>query len=263
MSNHFLSSGRFLTLLLVAVCGLLVNTAIAQENVSAEDVIKMHLKQLGGEEKLKSIKTVEQQFVMVISGPGGDMEADCELLQDGNKFRMLMNLPGFGEIQQGSDGKHFWTSNPTRGDRLMDKEETALAKEQYSQPFPALDWLKDYDGQIELKGKAEVDGTPCYKLLFEPSTGTPITRYFAVEDGKMLRFDATQKGMAGEVEISVFLSDFKEVDGITLPFKQDTEMEQAQADMSMEVDSIKFNQEMTAERFELPAAIQKLVNDKK
>ena len=251
MLNHFLPTRRCLIVLLVASGCLSANTALAQESVTAEDVIKMHIKQLGGEEKLKSIKTVEQQFVMVISGPGGDMEADCELLQDGNKFRMMMNLPGFGEIQQGSDGKQFWTSNPAQGDRLMDDEETALAKEQYSRPFPALDWLKDYDGQIEMKGKTEVDGTPCYKLLFEPATG------------KMLRFDATQKGMAGEVEISVILSDFKEVDGITLPFKQDTEMEQAQADMSMEVDSIKFNQEMKADRFQLPAAIQKLVDDKK
>ncbi|MCH2181052.1 MAG: hypothetical protein MK108_03520 [Mariniblastus sp.] len=263
MLNHFLPTRRCLTFLLIGSWVLLANTAMAQETVKAEDVIKMHIKQLGGEEKLKAVKTVEQQFVMVISGPGGDMEADCELLQDGNKFRMMMNLPGFGEIQQGSNGKTYWTSNPAEGNRLMDDEETALAKEQYSRPFPALDWLKDYDGQIEMQGKADVEGNACYKIKFEPSVGTPITRYFAVEDGKMLRFDATQKGMAGEVDISVYLSDFKQVDGITLPFKQDTQMEQAQADMSMEVDSIKFNQEMKADRFQLPAAIQKLVDDKK
>lgn len=245
------------------LCGLfsLANTALAQDEVTADDVIKMHIKQLGGEEKLKSIKTVDQQFVMVLSGPGGDMEADCELVQDGNKFRMMMSLPGFGEIQQGSNGKNYWTSNPAEGDRLMDKEETALAKEQYSRPFPALDWGKDYDGKIKMQGETDVEGAKCYKLEFAPSVGSPITRYFAVEDGKMLRFDATQKGMAGEIDISVILSDFKEVDGITLPFKQVTSMDQA--DMTMEVDSIKFNEAIKAERFKLPAAIQKLVDEKK
>ena len=130
-----------------------------------------------------------------------------------------------------------------------------------TRPFTALDWLEDYDGKISTKGETDVDGTKCHKLEFVPAVGSPITRYFAVDDGKMLRFDATQKGAAGEVDISVFLSDFKKVDGISLPFKQDTKMEQAS--MTMEVESIKFNEEIKADRFKLPASIQKLVDEKK
>ena len=259
--DHSRQTVRYLAYLILCGLGMLVGPAMAQDTLSKEDIIKMHIKQLGGEEKLKSIKTVNQQFVMILSGPGGDMEAECELVQDGNKFRMTMSLPGFGEIQQGSNGKNYWTINPAQGDRLMDKDETALAKEQYARPFPALDWLTDYDGKINMKGETDVDGTKCYKLEFVPATGSPITRYFSADDGKMLRFDAVQKGAAGEVDIEVFLSDFKKVDGISLPFKQDTKMEQAS--MVMEVDSIKFNQEINPSEFKLPASIQKLVDDKK
>ena len=259
--DHSRQAVRYLAYLILCGLGMLVGPAMAQDTLSKEDIIKMHIKQLGGEEKLKSIKTVNQQFVMILSGPGGDMEAECELVQDGNKFRMTMSLPGFGEIQQGSNGKNYWTINPAQGDRLMDKDETALAQQQYARPFPALDWLTDYDGKINMKGETDVDGTKCYKLEFVPATGSPITRYFSADDGKMLRFDAVQKGAAGEIDIEVFLSDFKKVDGISLPFKQDTKMEQAS--MVMEVDSIKFNQEINPSEFKLPASIQKLVDDKK
>ena len=55
-------------------------------------------------------------------------------------------------------------------------------------------------------------------------------------------------------------TDFKEVDGISVPFKQVTSMEQGE--LTMEVDSIKFNEEISASKFKLPTSIQKLVDDK-
>ena len=243
--------------------GLIIisGTSMAQDNVTKEDVIKMHIKQLGGEEKLKAIKTMTTKAIMVLPGPTGDMEAEVDSIQDGNKFRMTMNLPGLGEIQQGSDGKTYWTTNPFQGDKLMNKEEAALAKEQYGVLFPSLLWLKGYDGKIEMKGEAEVDGAKCYKLLFTPSVGDPMTRYFTADKGRLVKIDAVQKGMAGEVAVEVFPSEFDTIDGITLPFKQVTSMEQA--DITMEVDSIKFNEELPATRFKLPASIQKLVDEKK
>lgn len=258
--NLPLQSGRYLTCLVLCGLTVMTNTTMAQDKVTVEDVIKLHIKQLGGEEKLKAIKTIETQSVMLLPGPTGEMEAEVDQIQDGNKFLMVMNLPGLGEIQQGSDGKHFWTINPFQGDKLMDKEETAMAREQFSSPFPALQWLKGYDGKITMKGEADVDGTQCYKLEFTPAVGNPMTRFFAVDSGQMLRMDAVQKGMAGEVKVEVYPSDFKEVDGISVPFKQVTSMEQGE--LTMEVDSIKFNEEISASKFKLPTSIQKLVDDK-
>ena len=106
---------------LIALAGstLLAPHVTAQDLPSPEQVIQQHIKSLGGKEKLSSIQSMVTQAVINMPSPQGEMEVDFELLQQGNKFLFVMEIPGLGEMRQGSDGEHFWMSNPMMGAQLL------------------------------------------------------------------------------------------------------------------------------------------------
>lgn len=236
------------------------SSSIGQELTTVKQVVELHLKQLGGRKKLETIKAVSNETTMlIVTGPSNEIETSMNLWQKGNKFLTVMELPNGDELRQGSNGEHYWTINPFQGANLMDANEKGLAHQQFSSPFPSLGWSDNYDGKIEFHGTDKVDDDSCYKLIFTPKTGKPTTRFFDVKSGRLLKFETVQMGPGGEMEISVYHSDFKDVDGITIPHKQVTST--PQFDITIETDSIKFNTEIDDSKFEIPDEIKKLIAD--
>lgn len=245
----------------IASFGVLISPGVAQELTTAKQVIQFHVKSLGGRAKLEAVKTITTKASMLIpGGPNGEMNADLNLLQKSNKFSLVMNIASVGDIQQGSDGKHFWIIMPFQGERLMDDNEQALSKQQFSSPFPSLSWADNYDGKIKLDGTEDVDDAKCYKVVFKPKDGKPLTRFFDVKSGRLLKMNSIQSNPAGEMEVTIFPSDFKEVDGITIPFTQITQVNGG--DITMKTESVKFNVKIEDKQFEMPDAIKKLVKEK-
>ena len=246
--------------MMIALAGSvwMVHPVTAQDLPSAEKVIKQHIESLGGESKLSAIQSMVTQAVITMPTPQGEMDVDFELIQKGDKFLFAMDIPGFGEMRQGSDGEHFWMTNPMMGGQLLEGEQLAQAREQYGRMFPSLGWL-DFDGKITNEGVEEVDGHKCYKLAFQSENGPSATRYFDVESGHIRRMSTTQKGPQGEMTIDAYPSDFTVVEGISIPFKQ--VMATPQGEITLNIDSVKFNKDIDEATFALPEAIQKQIDD--
>jgi len=259
MTNTFLSRPFFVFCFFVAG-SLGLPFASAQDNPDVKEIISKHIKALGGADKLKSVKTVSAKGVMTMPGPAGEMEAEMEHYQSGPKFLMVMNIPNMGEFRQGSDGKHYWSNDPFSGARLLEGDQLAAVSQQHSQPFPALGW-SEYDGELTVDGEADVDGKKCWKVIFKPKTGSPMTRYFDKDSGHVVKLDIKQTGPGVEMEVEVFSEDIKQVNGISVPYKQITSA--PQGEMTLEFSEIKFNEKLPDEKFALPEDIQKLVDEKK
>lgn len=236
---------------------LMVNVSSVSSVVAQDDevkaIIKKHIESMGGAEKLESVKSLVSKAVMVIPSPQGDMEAEIEQMQSGDKFLIVINIPQFGEMRQGGDGKHYWMTNPMVGAMLLDGDQAAMAREQYSKPFPAVTWL-NYNGKIVNKGMEEVDGRSCHKLEFQPANGPKITRWFDAESGRMVKMAAVQSGPQGDMKIEVYPTDYRNVDGIMVPFKQVTST--PQGEMTIEIDSMEFNKEIDDATFKLPKELR-------
>ncbi len=236
---------------------LIVNVSTVSSVVAQDDevkaIIRKHIESMGGAEKLNSVKSLVSKAVMVMDSPQGEMEADIEQMQSGDKFLIIINIPQFGEIRQGSDGKHYWMTNPMVGAMLMDNDQAAMAREQYSKPFPAASWL-NYNGKIVNKGTEKVDGRKCHKLEFQPENGPKITRWFDAETGRLVKMAAVQQSPQGPMKIEVYPTDYRDVEGIKVPFKQVTST--PQGEMTIEVDSMEFNKEIDEATFKLPKELQ-------
>jgi outer membrane lipoprotein-sorting protein len=67
-------------------------------------------------------------------------------------------------------------------------------------------------------GKETVNGKPAYVLLATPAEGQPTRYSFDAETGLMVKQHSTRESPQGPLDVDVFLEDFRDVDGLKLPF---------------------------------------------
>ena len=249
------------------MAAVLVAPAAAQD-MTAKEVIKKHIKALGGRAKLEGVKSASYTGTMVIPSPMGEMEADVEILQKNKKFLMVMNLStpqGDMEIKSGSDGDTVWSIQPGMGPKVLDGDEKSSSVEMYGQAFPALGWEK-FDGEIKNKGVKKIDDKECYELEFKPKKGPTITRFFDKESGHVVKTATVQNNpQFGDIETEFVHSDYKTIEGIQIPFKQinKTKTPMGPMEMIMEMDEVKLNAKIDDSKFALPEEIKEMVDEKK
>src|SRR5271154_7078972 len=93
-----------------------------------------------------------------------------------NKNRLIVDVPGVGKIEQGSDGQVAWENNPLQGPRIKEGVELAetLRDSTFNLPLVAQKMFS----KIETTGSQTIDGHDCYKIVLTPPTGNPTTEYY-------------------------------------------------------------------------------------
>ncbi len=232
----------------------------AQDDVTVESIVKMHIKSIGDIETLKAIKTMRTESTVSAPSPVGEMEITMTRVQAGKKFVMTQEIPQMGEVVNGSDGEVYWTVNPFQGAKVFEGEELEMMKSSAPGFFPELTWLDGYNGEITLDGTEDFDGKTAYKLVFAPASGASETRFIDKESGRIVKIVVTQEiPGAGEMTTEMTPSDFKTVDGITMAHKQVISTPQGEATMT--VNTLEVNPELPADAFALPEDIQSLIDE--
>jgi len=72
--------------------------------------------------------------------------------------------------------------------------------------------------KAELLGKEDVEGTECYKIKLSLSSGKEITYFLDPSSYLIIRSKEKRKVNGQEIELSIDFSDYKDVDGIKMPF---------------------------------------------
>lgn len=96
-------------------------------------------------------------------------------------------------------------------------DEIRLANDQEAD----LKWRETYKS-IEIKGTAKVGDEECYRVVFTPVTGTKFTNYYSTKTFYLLKREGVRVlATLGNIEIpySVIFSDYRIMDGVTLPFR--------------------------------------------
>ena len=78
--------------------------------------------------------------------------------------------------------------------------------------------LKEVYTKLAVKGKDKVGDKEVYVVEATPAESSAETWYFDSQSGLMLRQDAEREGPQGKQSVQVFLDNYKEVDGVKLPF---------------------------------------------
>ena len=193
---------------------------------TADDIVEKHLAALGGRAAMEKLKSRSMKGTITVSTPVGDLTGAIEILnQQPNKQRTFTQLDlsavGLGKMIQDQrfDGTSGYVIDTMQGNRDITGDQLEAMKNG-SFPNPLLNY-KQTGATVELSGKEKVGEREAYVLVFKPKSGPVARSYIDAESylpiKQVVKINVPQVG--GEVEQTTEVSNFKEVDGIKIPFQ--------------------------------------------
>ena len=182
---------------------------------TADEILDEYVKASGGKAAIEKLTSRETKgtFEVPALGASGTLEGYAKAP---NKILMIITIPAFGTIQQGSDGTIAWEENPQVGMRELSGSELEARKRDTD--FYRIIHLKDLYPKRTLKGIEKVGDQEAYVVELTPSEGSSEKMYFDKESRLLIRHELERESPQGKITIETRLEDYRDVDGVKLPF---------------------------------------------
>src|ERR1700730_7651386 len=209
---------RLVMAVLVLSCG---RTASAQ---TADEIIEKHLTAMGGRAALEKLTSRSMIGTMTLSTPAGEISGPIEVLnQKPSKSRTLIKMdltslgPGPMVVDQRFDGTSGYVLDSLQGNHDISGNQLENMK---NSVFPNLFLnYKERGTAVELGGKEKVGEREAYVLIVKPKSGSVARQFIDAASYLLLKVvlnvDIPQ---VGEVEQTIEFSDYRDVDGVKIPF---------------------------------------------
>lgn len=216
----------FFTLIAIAGVSVLAQTpqtapatqapGAAETTPTADQLLDRFVKAMGGKEAIEKLNTRISKGKIEIAAfnVSGTFEGQNK---SPNLTSMVADLTGAGVFKSGFDGQVAWEANPMAG--LREKAGTELADAKLEAEFHRELKFKQLFPTLVVKGKQQVAGKDAWVLLATPKEGSPVTMYFDAESGLIVKDDQERESPEGKMPIQTFYEDYRQVDGIKMPFK--------------------------------------------
>lgn len=134
-----------------------------------------------------------------------------------NKWSIVMNVQPMGRVKEGYDGRTIWRV----GDPLGSQSLTGAALSAFANDidFYRDSKLKELYPGLRVLGTVKDKDREFYLVEGHPRVGGAEFMYFEIQSGRLTGRDLTQQTPQGPVQVSMRYSDWREVDGVKLPFK--------------------------------------------
>ncbi len=235
-----------------ALGSVLALSAAAQQKpgLTAEQVLEKSIEASGGRAAMEKLTSMHATAMMEASAT--EMHAKVEVFSKApNKQLVIVNLESMGEIKQGVDGDSVWSYNPMAGG-LQEVTGAAADDMKRAAVFNApLKWRTLYS-KVELVGQESIGDRKAYVIRLIPLTGSPDTHFFDADTFLMIRQAGKRATPQGEMELTVDLSDYHDVNGIKVPFHIKQKIG-GMGEMSLTMSEVKYNVPIEDSVFAKPA----------
>ncbi len=248
-------SALLLTLLCVA------SAQAASDLPAAEKLIDKFIQATGGKDALTKYDTAHASGTF--SMPAMGISATTEIWQEApNRTRTTIVSDAFGAMNEGFDGEVAWESNMMTGTKVKDGVELALTR-RTADFTPWLNWKKNYR-QAQTLSTEDVDGVACYLVEMTPNEGEgePEKVWFAQDSGLIQKSSLTMKNEMGTISVEAYPSDYREVQGVVMPFLT-RQVLMGMQEMVIAIDKYELGVEIPAGTFDLPDEVKALLAESK
>jgi len=183
---------------------------------TAKEVLEKYVKALGGRDALQKHKSRYQTGTLEFSPMGLKGTVEVYSRSD-DKTLTKITLAGVGDVLAGYDGKTAWTVNPVQGSRIIEGRELLQTKR--SAIFNRDANIDKIYTSLAVRGIEKVGERETYVVVASSDNLPDDILYFDKETGLMLRSDTISITPEGEQAIKSFYDDYRDVDGIKVPFK--------------------------------------------
>lgn len=217
-----------------------------------EAILERFNKAVDPQNRIPSIEGIKTTVTMEMPAMGMNMTINSAARRP-NQIIVDSEIPGVGNMRQGYDGTTAWAMDPMQGPRILDGMEAAALIEGSS--FNSMTRSPDLFSAMEAAGTADVAGDAATCVKFTWKSGRETTDCFSNASGLLTRTIAKQVTQAGEVEVEMFMKDYRNVGGMMVPHLIESSMMGMQ--MIITTTSVEFTAPAAA-MFELPAEIKAL-----
>jgi hypothetical protein len=191
---------------------------------TVDEVIDKHLAAIGGRAALAKVKSRVMTGTIALATPVGELVGPVEIMnQSPNKARTFIKLDlsavGAGEltVDQRFDGTAGIVMDSMQGNRDIAGNQLENMKNAMF-PSPFLDY-KERGVTVELGAKEKVGARDAYLLTTRSKTGSVVRQWIDAETYLPLKVAVkVEIPQMGEVEQATEFSDFRDVDGLKVPF---------------------------------------------
>jgi zinc protease len=220
---------------------------------AARQLLDRHVKEIGGAEVYKSIKTMHARGTL--SMPAQQISGSIEIFAARpNRQVLRMDIAGVGKAETGYDGKHGWSLDPVTGPTLMTGRQ--LAEMVDSANFDSAIYLAADIKDATTIGRETFDKREAYRVKLISAAGIERFEFFDVQTGLQIGTEARRQTPLGVVPVTTYVRDYKPFNGMKIP----TSLVQTMLgfDQVMTISSYEFNT-LNDEVFVLPPQIKALI----
>jgi zinc protease len=243
-------------LIIVTLCSFLALQAPAQDRKdiarpsdplpTVDEVLDKYFQAIGGKPSFDKLTSRYMKGTFELEGleEKGTIE---QYSKSPNKFLSILNVPGYDSEQEGFDGKTYWVKRAGREAREVGG--TLLAWAARESVFNRETKLKELFAKLAVTGKKNVGRDEAYIIEATPPNGEPERLFFSAKTGLLIRRSYERNMPQGLQVFDFYLDDYREVDGIKLPFTINRE---SPLRTILRIQVVKHNIEIEDEKFSKP-----------
>jgi hypothetical protein len=218
------------------------------QEMNLENILDAYYKKVGSEK-------ISKWQTMIITGKtiaGGGEYPFTVTIKRPDKVRITAEVQGMKMIQV-FDGTSGWSVLPWTGStdpQAMTEDQAKSLKDQAEIEGTLYNWEKK-GHKVELTGKEDMEGTSAYKIKVIKANGNIETLFMDTENFVILKQATIMKIQGNETESESLFSDFREVEGVMMPFNTISKYkEQVVSNVSFE--KVEVNKEVADTEFAKP-----------
>ncbi len=219
--------------------------ASAASNKSPDEIVSSYIKAIGGEGKLKEIKSAVITGKMNMQGMALSYEQK-QMSPNMEVTNIIMN--GNPVVHKVFNGK---TGSMTQMGNKQDLSEDEIAEGVETKGiFPQL-FYKEGGYKLDNAGIEKVGANDAYKINVTSPSGKKSTEYYDVNSGYLVKTVRNTKAGGQDVQQSIEFSNYKKVADVMFPFTDAVSVQTAAGSQEfvIDIDDVKVNTGVTAEDF--------------
>jgi hypothetical protein len=213
-----------------------------------DQILERHREAIGGQAAIDRVTTykAEGTFESSLLPERGAFSAWGK---EPHKTLSVIEFPRIGTLRKGFDGKNRWVETPVG--TYSDETPKEMAEVERDAEVYRAGKIKDLYYRMTLEGPARLHGRDVYVVEGEPEKGPKEKLFFDRENGLLLRWDMVRRDpRRGNVFVKLHLDDYREVDGLKVPFKVRIAFESFS--VTLRLDELKHNVPIADAVFEKP-----------
>jgi hypothetical protein len=181
-----------------------------------DEILDRYEQAVGGKEAIERITSYKMKGTFALSNlrEPGTLEAWGK---NSEKSLIILEFPRLGTLKKGFDGETRWVQTPAG--TVTDSSPQEIAEMDRDSAVYSAGNIKGQFESLKLDSKARLSGRDMNVLEGKPAKGPAEKLFFDVENGLLARWDmARQQPKRGTVFVKVHLTDYRDVDGVKVPF---------------------------------------------